>query len=409
MRVALSERFGDLGLGETDSPLRPVVGPVHLAAGFLPSAVLGCAIRYFPDASPEVLPAHLSDEQILALDVPDLEQNPAFQRLIGVMDSLEERYGRLEGDVNWEGVQNVALNLRGQQLFLDYYENPELARRLLDVVARTLEAMAGYVRRRTGTSSVAVNPIVGAVDPRISLHSNCTVAMISAPIYEAFLLEHDRRLARASGPTGSTTAARTCTRSATSTPGWKGRYSSTSGGGRTWLPAGRPCPRRSSASVCRLFGWPASRRPRWRRMWRRSCAPPVRWTEPPSAVSIWIARHRTTVCVRSSKRPAGIGATAPMPRVGRSGRSFSDQQRPQVHAPAQGGRLVRSVDHRRHVAGELSSESGSRPKATLSIKSCISAGYPLLQSSFRAGNVQPALVLIFSTMYSDSKTAASGA
>lgn len=202
MRVALSERFGDLGLGEANSPLRPVVGPVHLAAGFLPSAVLGCAIRYFPDASPEVLPAHLSDEQILALDVPDLDRNPAFRRLIGVMDRLEERYGRLEGDVNWEGVQNVALNLRGQQLFLDYYENPELARRLLDVVARTLEAMAGYVRRRTGTSSVAVNPIVGAVDPRISLHSNCTVAMISAPIYEAFLLEHDRRLARALWPYG---------------------------------------------------------------------------------------------------------------------------------------------------------------------------------------------------------------
>ena len=120
----------------------------------------------------------------------------------GRFASALQRYGRLEGDVNWEGVQNVALNLRGQQLFLDYYENPELARRLLDVVARTLEAMAGYVRRRTGTSSVAVNPIVGAVDPRISLHSNCTVAMISAPIYEAFLLEHDRRLARALWPYG---------------------------------------------------------------------------------------------------------------------------------------------------------------------------------------------------------------
>jgi hypothetical protein len=202
MRVSLAERFGDLGLGEADSPARPVIGPVHLAAGFLPSAVLGCEIRYAPDASPEVLPAHLSDEQILALQVPDLEVNPAFRRLIGLMDALEARHGRLEGDVNWEGVQNVALNLRGQQLLLDYYENPALARRLLDVVARTLEAMAGYVRRRTGTTSTAVNPIVAAVDPRVSLHSNCTVAMVSAATYGEFLLEHDRWLAARLWPYG---------------------------------------------------------------------------------------------------------------------------------------------------------------------------------------------------------------
>ncbi len=155
-----------------------------------------------PSASPEVLPRNLTEEETLALHVPDLDRNPAFQRLIALMDALEARYGTLEGDVNWEGVQNVALNLRGQQLFLDYYENPQLVRRLLDVVERTLEAMASYIRRRTGTNSVAVNRIVGAVDPRISLHSNCTVAMISPETYEEFLLPHDQRLAQRLWPYG---------------------------------------------------------------------------------------------------------------------------------------------------------------------------------------------------------------
>jgi hypothetical protein len=202
MRAGLHQRFGDWGLGEAESAPRPVIGPVHLAAGFLPSAVLGCQIRYTDNASPQVLPANLSDEQVMTLDVPDLENNPAFAKLIVLMDTLEAQYGKLEGDVNWEGVQNVALNLRGPQLFVDYYERPDLARRLLDVSAQTISAMAAYVRRRTGSSSVAVNRIVGAVDSRISLHSNCTVAMISALTYRQYLLDYDQRLAKELWPYG---------------------------------------------------------------------------------------------------------------------------------------------------------------------------------------------------------------
>src|SRR5512142_1080992 len=77
MRAALHARFGDLGMGEANPTPRPVVGPVHLAAGFLPSAVLGCQIRLFADASPEVVPANLTDEQAARLEAPDLDTNPA--------------------------------------------------------------------------------------------------------------------------------------------------------------------------------------------------------------------------------------------------------------------------------------------------------------------------------------------
>jgi hypothetical protein len=202
MRASLHCRFGDLDLGEVEASPRPVIGPVHLAAGFLPSAVLGCQIRYYGNASPEVVPANFSDEQVMALEVPDLEANPTFAKLISLMDTLEAQYGALEGDVNWEGVQNVALNLRGPQLFTDYYDNPALARRLLDISAQTITAMATYVRRRTGSNSVAVNRIVSAVDSRLSLHSNCTVAMISARTYHQYLLDYDQRMARELWPYG---------------------------------------------------------------------------------------------------------------------------------------------------------------------------------------------------------------
>jgi hypothetical protein len=202
MRAALHARFGDLGLGEANASPRPVIGPVNIAAGWLPSGVLGCEIRFHDDASPEVFPANLNDEQIMALETPDLETNPLFGRIICMMDALEARFGYLEGDVNWEGLQNVALNLRGSQLFVDYYENPPLARHLLDVVTETLKKITTYVRKRTGSTSIAVNRIVAAVDPRISLHPNCSVQMISPKMYHEILLPCERELAHELYPYG---------------------------------------------------------------------------------------------------------------------------------------------------------------------------------------------------------------
>lgn len=62
--------------------------------------------------------------------------------------------------------------------------------------------MAQSVRRRTGSNSVAVNRIVGAVDARISLRSNCAVTMISARTYREYLLTYDQQLARDLYPYG---------------------------------------------------------------------------------------------------------------------------------------------------------------------------------------------------------------
>ena len=202
MRQILHERFGDVGMGEEESKPRPVIGPVHNALGFVVPGILGCAVEFSPDASPQVITANMSDEQILALEAPDLAETSPMKETIAVMDVLEAEFGYLEGDINWEGVQNIALYLRGNQLFVDYYENAPLARRLLDVVARTCVAVAQYVRRRTGTSSITVNRTVGSVDARINLHSNCSVTMISNALYEEFLLPQENYLAARLQPYG---------------------------------------------------------------------------------------------------------------------------------------------------------------------------------------------------------------
>jgi hypothetical protein len=202
MRQALHDRFGDLGLGEADAAPRPVVGPVHLAIGFAVQAMLGCDVRFSADSAPWVLGAHLSDEQVWALRVPELGDAPAIRQTIALMDALEAEFGYLEGDIPWDGLQNVALDLRGQQLFLDYYDDPPLVHHLFDVIARTIYRVAGYVRRRTGTSSISLNRIVASIDPRLNLHCNCSVQMISRATYEAFLLPYECWLAERLPPYG---------------------------------------------------------------------------------------------------------------------------------------------------------------------------------------------------------------
>jgi uroporphyrinogen-III decarboxylase len=202
MRQALYDRFGDLGLGEANAQSRPVVGPVHLAIGFVVQAMLGCQVRFAENAAPWVLKAGLSDEQIWSLKVPELETSSPMRETIAMMDALEAEFGYLEGDIPWDGIQNVALDLRGQQLFLDYYDNPRLVHHLFEVIAQTIYRVAAYVRGRTGTTSISLNRIIASIDPRLNLHSNCSVQMISKATYEEYLLPYETWLAERLAPYG---------------------------------------------------------------------------------------------------------------------------------------------------------------------------------------------------------------
>ncbi len=55
----------------------------------------------------------------LALDAEAPFQTPIFKRFVTLQDALQGEYGRLCGYVNWSGVLNLALDLRGQAVFLE--------------------------------------------------------------------------------------------------------------------------------------------------------------------------------------------------------------------------------------------------------------------------------------------------
>ena len=194
-RQILFERFGDLGLGEQKAEMIPVLGPVHIAAGFVISAVLGCKINFYKNNPPEVVPLEMTEDEVMSLKAPDVVNTYPMNKILSMMDVLEKEYGYITGDINWQGLLNVALDLRGQNFLMDYYINPGLVNHLLNVIYKTTLQVVNLIKTRSGSSSMAVNRIVGRLDKSINMHSNCSVTMISKDTYDEFHLPWELKLA----------------------------------------------------------------------------------------------------------------------------------------------------------------------------------------------------------------------
>ena len=199
MEQALYERWGRFGLGSDRDKNLPQIGAVHLAAGFLLSEMLGCKVRYNEDTPPQVIPANMEE---LRLDVEAPFCSPAYRRFRQLTDNLKSQYGFLVGDVNWGGVFNLALDLRGERLFMDLYDTPDQARLFLDTIRRVVTKFITQIEQETGTSSISVNRIVRFFEKPICLHSVCSHTMMSVQDYERFMMPIDRHWCESKAPYG---------------------------------------------------------------------------------------------------------------------------------------------------------------------------------------------------------------
>jgi len=203
MRQLLYDRFGDLGLGQKGAPRRPIVGPILMGSGYIVQEILGCEINYQEDGNPWVLPRNLTEAETLALSVPeDIENTPSMKNLLGLMDSLEAEFGYLQGDVPLHSIVNVAIDLRGQEYFIDLLQKPELAAHLHQVIAQMIYEVGRRVKARTGHVAISINRTIASFNPSIFTIPNCSLQMISPQMYEAQLLEYDGWLGQQLPPLG---------------------------------------------------------------------------------------------------------------------------------------------------------------------------------------------------------------
>ncbi len=199
MEKALYERWGRWGLGSDGEGAAPQVGAVHLAAGFMVSEMLGCKVDYLESGPPLV---HAAEIDRLALPDSDPFGTPAFKRFESMVEKLETTHGTIRGDVNWGGVLNIALDIRGQSIFTDVYDEPEATAAFFDGISRTLEKFTAGISAKTGSTSVSVNRIVRAFDRPVFLHSECSHTMVSEAVYDEFLFNYDAAWSRSREPFG---------------------------------------------------------------------------------------------------------------------------------------------------------------------------------------------------------------
>jgi hypothetical protein len=199
MEQVLYDRWGVYGLGRDHGRDVPQVGAVHLAAGYLLSEMLGCDVDYLAAAPPQVKPAN---QQRLEVSCDRAFSSPAFRRFERLLDALKTRFGYLAGDVNFNGILNTALDLRGQDFLLDLVDRPDEAAAFAAGIATVIERFTDVVRTATGSTSISVNRNVRHIARPVFLHSECSHVMISVGSYERFLMPHDVAWSRTHRPFG---------------------------------------------------------------------------------------------------------------------------------------------------------------------------------------------------------------
>lgn len=199
MRKVLYDYFGKYGIGEKDPKERPILGSDLLAAGYFHSALAGCEIVYSKDNSPQVKCMDLSDEDLEDFKIGEYKNHELYKNMVAQVEYLKSKYGYVIPAINLMGIQNIALDIMGQNLFIAYYTEPEAVDRLLGEITDMSIEIGKYLKSLSPNVSTGVTAIVGQTVPDCYLTSNCSVEMISNELYEEFLLKYDNKLSEAFG------------------------------------------------------------------------------------------------------------------------------------------------------------------------------------------------------------------
>lgn len=195
MRRVLYEHFGKYGIGEENPKERPILGSDLLAAGYFHSALAGCEIVYSKDNSPQVKCMDLSDEDLEDFEIGNYKEHELYKNMLYQAEYMKKKFGYCIPAINLMGIQNIALDIMGQNLFIAYYTEPDAIDKLLSEITDMSIEIGKYFKGLSGNVSTGVTAIVGKTVPDCYLTSNCSVEMISNDLYEEFLLKYDNKLA----------------------------------------------------------------------------------------------------------------------------------------------------------------------------------------------------------------------
>jgi hypothetical protein len=199
MEKALYERWGRFGLGKDRNRDIPLLGPVHLAAGYLVSEMLGCKVEYTEKDPPQVICAK---GDYPPFSIESAFSTTAWKQVENLRDSMLSLFGHVKGDINWSGILNTAMDLEGEKVFIDFFNKPDEVMQIFTRIAQVTEKFFTVINDWTGTSSISVNRSIAGLKHPVFLHSECSHTMISVDDYEEFLKPFDREWNRRYKPYG---------------------------------------------------------------------------------------------------------------------------------------------------------------------------------------------------------------
>jgi len=184
MREEIDNRFPGNKIGIHESETRDILTGLYGACSI--AAIYGVPVRYEKDQWPTSEHVHISAGEMETLKPPDLSQNRFFQNIMEQVDWIGRNESKVYGFMNWQGVLNNAQRIRGQELFMDFYINPDGVKNLLDCVCSTMIDAAKILHQKQRESGV---------DFSFFTVSNCLVNMLSPELYNEFILPFDTRIA----------------------------------------------------------------------------------------------------------------------------------------------------------------------------------------------------------------------
>jgi len=147
----------------------------------------GIPLVYGEDRWPALDPGkRFSTHDVETLQADRVLESPVVEDIVRQMDIIEEKWGKIHGYLNWQGVLNNAFNLRGQQVFLDMLDRPDLVRHLFGVITAVMIGLAKMVQGRQRVSGFDID--------QLSV-SNCVMNMISPDQYSELVRPFDREIA----------------------------------------------------------------------------------------------------------------------------------------------------------------------------------------------------------------------
>ena len=176
-----AKKYPHLGLGSLDPAPAPLASDQY-SHRFM-AKLFGCEIVYKKNQAPSALSLDLEIEELASFPMPDLHKNEILKKAVSDAGILKRKYGHVSGGINTGSPLNVAVTVFGESFLASLVGEPDVARHILMVIAKT-EIRLIYEYSQRIDENYGISPLHMG-------YGNCPAIMLSPELYKRVVLPVD--------------------------------------------------------------------------------------------------------------------------------------------------------------------------------------------------------------------------